>query len=173
MICWKQPSAPEGNKTKTFEQPFILCAKTLTACNEKTIGEIKLCNVAKAKKQKKGESPTVWNYSQAPLLLCVCIVVCVKKSVQIQAWQALKWVAFDSLVFVFMAQDQSQVALKLTLGGLTLCIIAEQNPEERSSSLMWIQKPEFPLHNTISQVKAMSAPMKLIPTVRLCCGSEY
>lgn len=59
MICWKQPSAPEGNKTKTFEQPFILCAKTLTACHEKTIGEIKLCNVAKAKKQKKGESPTV------------------------------------------------------------------------------------------------------------------
>lgn len=63
---------------------------------------------------------------------------CVRaETVQIQAWKALKWVAFDSLVFVFMAQDQSQVALKLTLGGaLTLCLIAEQNPEERSSSLM-------------------------------------
>lgn len=42
--------------------------------------------------------------------------------------------------------------------------------EERVTPLMLIQKPDCQLRNTISQVKPMSASLKLIPTVSL--GSQ-
>lgn len=83
-------------------------------------------------------------------------------------WKALKWVALHRFLFVFTAQDQSQVALKLARRGLHCMSPLSNDPEEPASSLMFIQKPDFPLHNTISQVRAVSASMKLIPTVSLC-----
>lgn len=46
-----------------------------------------------------------------------------------------------------------------------------KDPEERATSLMLIQKPDYPLRNTISQVRAVSASVKLIPTASLCSGT--
>lgn len=99
---------------------------------------------------------------------CVCAHMCV---CMLNHEKALKRVALDRLLFVFSAQDQSQVALKLAWSGLHCMSALSKDPEEPARSLMLIQKPDFPLLNTISQVRAVSASMKLIPTVSLCSST--
>ncbi len=60
-------------------------------------------------------------YCLFSLNVCVCVHVCVYT----RPWKALKWAALDRFLFVFSAQDQSQVALKLARRGFALYVTAE------------------------------------------------
>lgn len=75
--------------------------------------------------------------------------------------EMIKLMSFDGFLFGFWAQEQRQVDLKLVLMDFALCVsLLCKDPEERTNTLKLIQKPDFQLCNTISQVKALAAFLK-------------
>lgn len=97
---------------------------------------------------------SVWFHKYALFSVCRCVHVSVCDP---------KWEPFDRFSFCFLGSRSKSGSLKLSLRVLYLCVIAEQN---ETSSLMWSQTADFPLCNTISQVRAVSAAMKLNPVAR-------
>lgn len=116
-------SVPEGKKTTAPDW------STTASCNNDSLHShlwLKVIHDMEIKRYEDQMRCAIWFHTCIVCSLWTCVCVCVWAP-----WKALKWVALHRFLFVFTAQDQSHVALKLARRGLHRMSLLSNGPEEQ------------------------------------------